>query len=76
MSDLFEWQLSEPGVVQHVLALGRRGVPDLYVEVVCVKSTVLTDALLHLQHSGPHITLTGLQLELLLAPESKDWDEC
>lgn len=72
MSDLFEGQLGEPSVLQHVLALGGRGVTDLQEQVVGVEATVLTDALLRLQHPRAHVRLAGAQLELLLAPMGEE----
>lgn len=68
MSDLFERQLGEPSVLQHLLALGGRGGADLQEQVVGLEAAVLTDALLRLQHPRAHVRLAGAQLELLLAP--------
>lgn len=67
-TNLFEWQLGEPSILQHLLALGGRGVTDLQEQVVGVEATVLTDALLRLQHPRAHVHLAGAQLELLLTP--------
>ncbi len=57
--NLFERELCQPGVVQYLLAVCVRGVPDLHVQLVAVESTVLTHTLLRLQHPGAHVALIG-----------------
>lgn len=65
MPNLFERKLCQPGVVQHLLAVCVRRVPDLHVQLVGVQSAVLTHTLLRLQHAGAHVPLIGAQLEVL-----------
>lgn len=63
---LFERQLGQPGVFQHLLSLGGRSVTDLQEQIVGVEAAMLTNSFLRLQDLGPHVRLARAQQELLL----------